>query len=286
MPPVIFASWALGCALAAASDQAQVPARPEISAPAEQQATPDAAQPEQPGPRRRGWNDRRRTVKSYAANLGYDGVRVFGRSNWSRLGVGAALTGVAAFADNDGVDFFDRHPWRTLGNAGANAGGTIGVAAVGIGLFSAGRIGAGDRFRAATYDASQAILIDMVYTFGLKVATHRLRPDGSNYQSFPSGHASAAFSWATVLGRHYGPKLGVPAYTLASLIALSRLPHKSHYLSDVVAGAALGHVVGRTVVRGNSREVAAKGAPAKPIVQLAPVFGPRGEPGVGVVVVF
>jgi len=40
-------------------------------------------------------------------------------------------------------------------------------------------------------------------------------------------------------------------YAVASLVAVSRLQRNKHNLSDVVAGAAVGYIVGRTVVRVN-----------------------------------
>jgi hypothetical protein len=46
-------------------------------------------------------------------------------------------------------------------------------------------------------------------------------------------------------------RLGIPAYVLASLVGVSRLRSNAHWLSDVLAGAALGHIVGRAVVRQN-----------------------------------
>jgi membrane-associated phospholipid phosphatase len=238
-------------------------------------------------PKAKGWNDQRRTVHSYLSNLGYDSVRVFAPPNWPRLILGSGLASSASFFDDATVEFFDKHQMTTFGNVGAVAGGAVAVGTLGVGLFAAGRMAPNSTFRNASYDASQAIIIDTVYTLILKSATHRLRPDGSNYQSFPSGHASAAFSWATVFAEHYGAKVGVPAYTIASLIAVSRLAHKSHYLSDIVAGATLGHLVGRTVVHGNSR-AAIPASPAegpKVSVEVKPMFFGH-VTGVGVTVVF
>jgi membrane-associated phospholipid phosphatase len=83
---------------------------------------------------------------------------------------------------------------------------------------------------------------------GLKFATQRDRPDGSA-RSFPSGHASDTFAFATALERHVGWRYAVPAYTLASYVAISRLPADRHWLSDVVFGSTVGIIAGRTVTR-------------------------------------
>jgi membrane-associated phospholipid phosphatase len=81
----------------------------------------------------------------------------------------------------------------------------------------------------------------------LKFATQRLRPDGSNHLSFPSGHAAVTFATATALERHLGWKKAALAYAVASYVAASRLHDNVHYLSDVVFGAAVGTIAGRTV---------------------------------------
>jgi membrane-associated phospholipid phosphatase len=85
-------------------------------------------------------------------------------------------------------------------------------------------------------------------TYGMKLAFGRQRPNGVCC-AFPSGHSSLTFASATVLQRHLGWKAAVPTYAVASYVAVSRLHENRHYLSDVVAGAALGLIVGRTVTR-------------------------------------
>ncbi|MGH8976581.1 MAG: phosphatase PAP2 family protein [Acidimicrobiia bacterium] len=64
--------------------------------------------------------------------------------------------------------------------------------------------------------------------------------------SFPSGHATAAFCAATLLGG------GWAWYSLAAAVAATRVYVRLHHASDVVAGAALGLVLGaglRPIVR-------------------------------------
>lgn len=72
----------------------------------------------------------------------------------------------------------------------------------------------------------------------------------SAHTSFPSGHTTSAFSIASVFADEYDDKpwVGVTAYTLASAVALQRIYDDKHWASDVFAGAALGTVVGKSVV--------------------------------------
>lgn len=97
-------------------------------------------------------------------------------------------------------------------------------------------------------DLIQALLLSEGLAQGLKFATERERPDGTP-RSFPSGHASDTFAFATALERHLGWRFAVPAYTLASYVAISRLPANRHWFSDVVFGSTVGIIAGRTVTR-------------------------------------
>ena len=139
-------------------------------------------------------------------------------------------------------------------------------------LFATGRAVEAPRYRAMTYDWMHAFLINAGYTTLLKEVVHRERPNGEDNLSFPSGHASNAFALAAVAERHYGWKAGVPAYTLASLVAVSRLQRNKHYLSDVMAGATLGYIVGRTVVRVNGQPL---DPPRGARLSLSPVLSRR-----------
>jgi membrane-associated phospholipid phosphatase len=51
-----------------------------------------------------------------------------------------------------------------------------------------------------------------------------------------------------VIERHLGWRKSLLGYTIASYVAASRLHDNRHYLSDVVFGAAVGSIAGRTVV--------------------------------------
>lgn len=63
--------------------------------------------------------------------------------------------------------------------------------------------------------------------------------------SFPSGHATNAFALSTVAALSF-PAVTPLAGALAGSIALSRVVLGRHFLSDVIAGALLGVLVGST----------------------------------------
>jgi hypothetical protein len=74
----------------------------------------------------------------------------------------------------------------------------------------------------------------------LKVTTREKRPDSNEHDSFPSGHATAAFAVATVESRFY-PHQAPYWFAGATLIGASRLQLNRHHLQDVLVGAALGY---------------------------------------------
>lgn len=227
-------------------------------------------------------DDKRRTLRSYGHNLAYNFLAVLQRDNYEPLLMTAAFTGVSFPLDNDCEQYFTDHPHENFGRIGANLGSTVAVAGLTIGLFSAGRISRDDRFRSASYDLSQAMIVTGVYTNAIKLAVRRERPDASNNRSFPSGHASNAFTIASVISRHY-KKLAIPAYAFGTFVAVSRMAAEKHHFSDIVAGSGLGIAIGRVVVRRNGRPPDPKpGAPEGPppdrtTWEVTPWAGPSGD---------
>jgi PAP2 superfamily protein len=76
-----------------------------------------------------------------------------------------------------------------------------------------------------------------------KSMTHELRPDGSNYLSFPSGHTAHAFASAEFLRQEYrdvSPFYGIAGYALAAGTGYLRMYNNRHWLSDVATGAGIG----------------------------------------------
>jgi len=198
--------------------------------------------------------DGRRTLGSFPKNLGRSFVGVFSKDNLNPFLVGAGFAGGAFLVDSHAQSTLQGQA-PGISKAASTAGGLTYMVPATLGLFAAGRFAEGSRFRAFSYDVTQAVIVNGVYTDVLKRIATRPRPDGSNNLSFPSGHTSTAFAWATVAQAHYGWKAGIPSYVAASAIGLSRVTNGKHHLSDVLAGATLGYVTGRTVVRTNGEPV-------------------------------
>jgi membrane-associated phospholipid phosphatase len=98
---------------------------------------------------------------------------------------------------------------------------------------------------------------------------NRYDPDYDGlYDSFPSGHSATAFSLATVVAMQYRHRAWVPvlAYTIAAGVGLTRVTMDRHWMSDVVVGAVIGHLVARLVVRSHYRRQ-----------RLVPVLGCSGR---------
>lgn len=115
-----------------------------------------------------------------------------------------------------------------------------------------------DHRREAGLLAGQAALNSLSINTAIKYAAGRARPaeDGNRGgfglggRSFPSEHATLAWSIASVLAHEYpGPLTKLLAYGAASAVSLSRVRAKEHFPSDVLAGSAIGWLIGEQVYR-------------------------------------
>jgi membrane-associated phospholipid phosphatase len=115
----------------------------------------------------------------------------------------------------------------------------------------------------------RAFVVQTISTEILKVAFRRERPgpgvprdhwndndgdgDGDVSLSFPSGHTGAAFAIGTVFAesgddRHRRLRR-VIGYGVGTVVAYQRVNHDAHWFSDTVAGAALGILAAKFVMR-------------------------------------
>jgi membrane-associated phospholipid phosphatase len=142
----------------------------------------------------------------------------------------------------------------------------------GAGIYLIGRIDGQRRVQALGLHSVESILLADILGGGLKLAAGRQRPfadvknpynfqlwrglQGDQYRSFPSGHTITAFAFASTLTRETqfwwpqgGFYVGTVFYGGATLVGLSRMYNNMHWASDVMAGAAIGTIVGLKVVK-------------------------------------
>jgi len=154
--------------------------------------------------------------------------------------------------------------FRLLGDPGSLVTGT--------GLYLIGRADGQRRVESLGLHSVESILLSGVIGSGIKMLAGRQRPfvndttpynfqlwrgfQGDKYRSFPSGHTTAAFAFASTLTResqfwwpHATWYIGTVFYGGAGLIGLSRLYNNQHWASDVMTGAAIGTLVGLKVVK-------------------------------------
>ncbi|MEK6154086.1 phosphatase PAP2 family protein [Flavobacteriaceae bacterium 3-367] len=101
-----------------------------------------------------------------------------------------------------------------------------------------------------TKNMALSILLTDLLTKGLKKNIHKMRPNGFNAESLPSGHTSIAFSTASVLYEEFkdtSPLLAYSGYGFATTTGALRMAKNKHWLSDVLFGAGIGVMVSKLV---------------------------------------
>lgn len=136
------------------------------------------------------------------------------------------------------------------GNVGGNFYVQTGTA---LSVLSLATLAGSPRFANLGGDLLRAQVLTQAVVQTGKISTRRARPDGSNHHSLPSGHTAASFATASVLQRHFGWTVGVPAYAFGAYVAAARMSANRHYLSDVLMGASVGIAAGRSVTVGAGR---------------------------------
>jgi membrane-associated phospholipid phosphatase len=121
--------------------------------------------------------------------------------------------------------------------------------ALSLGTYTFGRVLDKPKVSHLGMDLLRAQILSESLVEPIKFIVGRERPNGSNHQSFPSGHSAATFAAATIIERHLGWKKAALGYAIAAYVASSRLHDNVHYLSDVTFGAAVGTIAGRTVTQ-------------------------------------
>jgi membrane-associated phospholipid phosphatase len=231
----------------AAADQQTTSNRPTT----DQQATGEPSQQPDPADAKKPPTPEHTGIRALLGNLAGDYTHLAHMDNVyvAALGGGLALA-VHPFDDTFNVHL--RSHYDLVNTAFAPAkyfGDTPEQVALSLGTYAVGRLFDFPKASHLGMDLLRAQILTESLVQPLKFAVGRQRPDQSNHQSFPSGHAAVTFAGATVIERHVGWKRSLLGYTIASYVAASRLHDNVHFLSDVVFGAAVGTIAGRTVTQ-------------------------------------
>ncbi len=168
---------------------------------------------------------------------------------------------------------------------------TGGVAAA---FYLTGRATHDDRARETGLLSAEALLDSGIVAGALKLVSQRQRPSVDNSSgeffdggsSFPSGHAISAWSVATVIAQEYGhnrPLVRIGVYGVATAVSLSRYTGRNHFLSDALAGSAMGYGIGRYVYHQHhdpsldsfTKKKTTSLIPARFFPRIVPLYSPR-----------
>lgn len=188
----------------------------------------------------------------------------FESNDWRNLGITAAMVAGGFFLDNSARsysqqdhakfknDLFDIDQYYT----------TKYVVAATAGIYGFGLFTGNDKVRNAGVQLGESVIYAGIVTVTLKSLIGRSRPYNNSGHasfkpfnlnndnlSFPSGHATLAFAFSTVMAHQIDNifwKTGW--FAAAGLVCYARLYHDQHWASDVLMGGAIGYFTGRFVL--------------------------------------
>lgn len=199
---------------------------------------------------------------------------------WTLAAFGVATVVVAPYDQAIAQEFEEPERGRSAPVARAasvfRALGGPGALALSAGTYAVGRLAHRPGLADAGLHTTEAIAAGAAASAIVKAIVGRARPyavggaDADEFRfgrgwgsntAFPSGHTTVAFAAAaaaqaelarSAFGQTHATlvRLATPVlYGSAALVGVSRLYHDKHWASDVVAGAAIGIVTGRALVR-------------------------------------
>jgi len=113
----------------------------------------------------------------------------------------------------------------------------------------------GEKEKKTAEKVIEAVAIAGATSYILKIVTGRQRPSDTDERyafspfsfkdSFPSGHTTVAFAWASVIAENYG--IWYITYPVAALCGIARIYKNMHWASDVFIGSIIGIFFGKLV---------------------------------------
>lgn len=175
----------------------------------------------------------------------------------------AAATGVAIATDHYTMSsVVSQNPSFNADNVNASNVLIGGFIAAPVALFGVGQYEHDAKARETGLLGAEALLDGVVVEQGMKLVFWRERPSLDNSRglfwqgdagwdsSFPSSHATLAWSSAAVIaGEYRSPWVQASVYTLATGVSLTRVLGQEHFPTDVLVGSAVGWLIGHYVVR-------------------------------------
>lgn len=210
--------------------------------------------------------------------------RIFSWDNLTLALVGSALAALTANVDhvdkNVKTYFQTRRPMDGIAHYGDTLGAGYYHVGAGAALLTAGELWGNKKLADTGVVVLEALLVNGIATQGLKYGTHRLRPNGGDHMSFPSGHVSSTTTLAASISEMYDwdPKIAVPLYATAVFVGASRIQDNMHYLSDVIAGLTLGTVIGTSLAKYNKEKTPDTGLFRK--ISFSPIIEDKVKGGV------
>src|SRR5437588_2443811 len=204
-----------------------------------------------------------RDAKSMAvAPLHWDGKQ------WTRFGEGSAAVLALYATDRQTSDYVQRHRTSSTDQFAKDMtpfGGhralqaSVLMIAAGAGIHDTSLRDAGrDSFESELLAAGVVTpLLKRLFGRARPIqneGSHSFHPLNGHFESFPSGHATNAFSFATAVAGHYdGWVVPTIVYTIASGVAVSRVNDHVHLPWDVLAGALIGAGVAKGILARHRR---------------------------------
>lgn len=186
------------------------------------------------------------------------------KRDWLEFGSTVAVIAAAHEYDGSMRAHFAAAPPADLQKPSHELRDTLPAVALVAGSWVLSKIQDDPKFTGAAWDMVEAGALSTATAFVLKTATGRERPYDTRQvdswrnggDSFPSIHATAAFAVGTVFAESGGDEYRwvkrIIGYGMAGATAYIRVHDNDHWLSDVVAGAALGEATARFIVHRHS----------------------------------
>lgn len=201
--------------------------------------------------------------------------------DWAYFGGAIGLFAAAHHYDSQVRTHFVKEGAQPIGGSTKDLQDAVPMVAAVAGTWLYANLIDSDPGRHEAWDMVEAGGLATVTSYALKFAAGRERPDQTDDpnkwrqagSSFPSFHAAAAFAIGSVLAESGNDDyrilrrfLGYGA--IAGFTAFERLKHNAHWLSDDVAGAAIGGATGHFILERDAERNAARNSSALSITPL------------------